>query len=209
MSIRTCFTLKVLSKEEKRHLGFLSSYIAAAGVKPSEIPNEKAFWEIVEKIYEIKILVFPSPGNMIISASNMIANLSRTVRRNCQKQYRGSPQKLTRQRIMKKLEKENELFHAGMRRERTPSQAEKTEFYLSWEWQTLRKKVLNEFGPRCQCCGATRDHLDMAGRPVRIVVDHIKPLHNFWSLRLERSNLQVLCDECNKGKGAWDETDHR
>lgn len=44
---------------------------------------------------------------------------------------------------------------------------------------------------------------------MKIVVDHIKPLSKFWHLRLERSNLQVLCDECNMGKGAWDETDHR
>jgi 5-methylcytosine-specific restriction endonuclease McrA len=49
----------------------------------------------------------------------------------------------------------------------------------------------------------------MSGNQVKIVVDHIKPLHHHWSLRLQKTNLQVLCDECNQGKGAWDETDHR
>jgi len=95
------------------------------------------------------------------------------------------------------------------RRVATPSKDEKSVFYASWEWRTLRKKVLNEFGAKCQCCGATPDHTDMAGKPVKIVVDHIKPLHHYWNLRLTRSNLQVLCDECNQGAGAWDETDHR
>ena len=95
------------------------------------------------------------------------------------------------------------------RKAAAPKKSEKTAFYASWEWRTLRKEVLNEYGARCMCCGATPDHADMAGKPVKIVVDHIKPIHNYWSLRLTKSNLQVLCDECNQGKGAWDETDHR
>jgi 5-methylcytosine-specific restriction endonuclease McrA len=82
-------------------------------------------------------------------------------------------------------------------------------FYQSWEWRTLRVKVLKKYGRRCQCCGATPANKDSSGIPVRIVVDHIKPLSKYWQLRLIPSNLQVLCDECNQGKGAWDETDHR
>ncbi|RYX78525.1 HNH endonuclease [bacterium] len=90
-----------------------------------------------------------------------------------------------------------------------PTKDRKKELYGSWEWRTLRIKVLNEFGARCMCCGATPEHKDMNGRPVKIVVDHIKSLHKHWELRLKRDNLQVLCEECNMGKGAWDETDHR
>lgn len=70
-------------------------------------------------------------------------------------------------------------------------------------------EVLKESARRCMCCGATPDDTDMAGNAVKIVVDHIKPLHHYWNLRLKKSNLQILCDECNQGKGAWDETDHR
>lgn len=70
-------------------------------------------------------------------------------------------------------------------------------------------EVVKEHGKRCMCCGATPEHLDMCGNPVRIVVDHIKPIHHYWPWRLRKDNLQVLCDECNQGKGAWDETDHR
>lgn len=90
-----------------------------------------------------------------------------------------------------------------------PKHSEKDEFYKSWEWRTLRMKVIKEFGRSCQCCGAAPGQLDAAGKPVRIVVDHIKPISKYWALRLEKSNLQILCDECNMGKGNWDETDFR
>lgn len=82
-------------------------------------------------------------------------------------------------------------------------------FYRSWEWRTLRMEVLKAHGARCQCCGAGRNDFTSAGDPVRICVDHIKPISKFWHLRLDKKNLQVLCDECNQGKGAWDETDWR
>lgn len=83
------------------------------------------------------------------------------------------------------------------------------EFYQTWEWRTVRMQALKEHGATCQCCGATRNDTDMSGRPVRICVDHIKPLATHWELRLDKNNLQILCDECNQGKGAWDETDWR
>jgi hypothetical protein len=89
------------------------------------------------------------------------------------------------------------------------SRDRREEFYKSWDWRTLRMKIIKRFGRRCQCCGATPADKDSAGNPVRIVVDHIKPLSKYWQLRLVPSNLQILCDECNQGKGAWDETDHR
>lgn len=90
-----------------------------------------------------------------------------------------------------------------------PTVAAKDEFYKSWEWRTLRMEVIKQHGRNCQCCGAAPGDLDMSGRAVRIVVDHIKPISKFWGMRLDRSNLQVLCDECNQGKGNWDETDFR
>lgn len=44
---------------------------------------------------------------------------------------------------------------------------------------------------------------------VKICVDHIKPRALYPALELEESNLQVLCNDCNMGKGRWDETDFR
>lgn len=40
-------------------------------------------------------------------------------------------------------------------------------------------------------------------------VDHIKPRRLFPWLALELKNLQVLCHDCNHGKGNWDQTDWR
>jgi hypothetical protein len=75
------------------------------------------------------------------------------------------------------------------------------EFYASWEWKRLRYEFLKQQRRRCQCCGA------MAADGAKIVVDHIKPIRRFWHLRLEISNLQLLCDDCNMGKGSHDYTD--
>jgi 5-methylcytosine-specific restriction endonuclease McrA len=92
---------------------------------------------------------------------------------------------------------------------KAPTVSTKDEFYKSWEWRTVRMVALKEHGRACQCCGAVPGMADAAGNPVRLCVDHIKPLSKFWHLRLEPSNLQILCDECNQGKGNWDQTDFR
>jgi len=85
---------------------------------------------------------------------------------------------------------------------------ERLAFYYSWEWLKLRKEALNRFGAACQCYGIKAGSPSHTGK-ARVVVDHIKPISKRWDLRLDPGNLQVLCDECNKGKGAWDDTDHR
>lgn len=90
-----------------------------------------------------------------------------------------------------------------------PSVSEKAEFYASWEWTTLRMAVLKANDRRCECCGSSAHDMTVGGELVRIQVDHIKPISKFWELRLDDKNLQVLCAECNRGKGAWDETDWR
>jgi 5-methylcytosine-specific restriction endonuclease McrA len=76
-------------------------------------------------------------------------------------------------------------------------------FYNSWRWRKLRYEVLKEYGATCQCCGVS------AADGVPICVDHIRPLRKYWDLRLERSNLQILCGPCNMGKASRDETDFR
>ena len=76
-------------------------------------------------------------------------------------------------------------------------------FLKSYQWRSLRMNVLVKFGPRCQCCGAT------SADGVRIHVDHIKPRRTHPHLALVENNLQILCEECNHGKGSWDRTDWR
>lgn len=72
-------------------------------------------------------------------------------------------------------------------------------FYASHEWSELRYKAFLEYGQECVVCGATKN----------LTVDHIKPLRKHPELAREMSNLQVMCRLCNRGKGAWDETDWR
>jgi len=80
-----------------------------------------------------------------------------------------------------------------------PSLSEKKSFYDSWEWRTLRMKTIKKYGAICQCCGATPGMMTAGSAGVRIVVDHIKPISKYWELRLAKSNVQILCDECNMG----------
>lgn len=101
------------------------------------------------------------------------------------------------------------LMKTAQQQPQASDQNERDAFYESWAWRTTRMEALKIHGRACQCCGATPGMKTISGRPVRIVVDHIKPLSKYWQLRLEISNLQVLCDDCNMGKGNWDETDYR
>lgn len=77
------------------------------------------------------------------------------------------------------------------------------EFLQSYEWRRVRMEALKKYGARCQCCGAT------PATGAVINVDHIKPRKLFPQLALSVENLQVLCHECNHGKGNWDMTDWR
>lgn len=90
------------------------------------------------------------------------------------------------------------------RKTRNKWQVQSDAFLSSYEWRSLRMRVIVKRGARCECCGASpRD-----GTTV-IHVDHIKPRDKFPELVLEESNLQVLCETCNQGKGRWDQTDWR
>lgn len=75
-------------------------------------------------------------------------------------------------------------------------------FYKSYEWSKARYTILKKYGAKCMVCNAVP-------KDCRIHVDHIKPLRKYWSLRLDLENLQVFCEDCNYGKGNWDETDWR
>lgn len=77
------------------------------------------------------------------------------------------------------------------------------EFLQSYEWRKVRMMALKKYGAVCQCCGAS----PKTGAVMN--VDHIKPRLLFPQLALDVDNLQVLCHECNHGKGNWDMTDWR
>lgn len=87
----------------------------------------------------------------------------------------------------------------------TPENYRKTRdaFLASAEWRRLRYATLVRYGAKCLACGADR----RSGAAMH--VDHIKPMWTHWDLRADPENLQVLCEDCNLGKGAGDTTDWR
>lgn len=86
---------------------------------------------------------------------------------------------------------------------RTISLARSFDFYQSREWLELRYEVIKAQGARCNACGQGRDDGAV------IQVDHIRPRFTHPRLALDISNLQVLCRDCNMGKGCRDATDWR
>jgi 5-methylcytosine-specific restriction endonuclease McrA len=77
-------------------------------------------------------------------------------------------------------------------------------FYQSQEWRILRVQIIEEQFGECQMCGRSYKK-----NGVTIHVDHIVPLSIDWSRRLDKSNLQLLCEDCNMGKSNHYSTDWR
>lgn len=73
-------------------------------------------------------------------------------------------------------------------------------FYATREWRELRWKVLSTSTGQCSVCGRSKK-----SHGVVLHVDHIKPRSRFPDLELVQSNMQVLCEACNLGKGAKDQ----
>ena len=65
------------------------------------------------------------------------------------------------------------------------------EFYRSPEWRRLVREIKAERGAWCQRCGSGH----------RIIGDHIKELKD-GGARLERSNVELLCQSCHNKKTA-------
>lgn len=66
-----------------------------------------------------------------------------------------------------------------------------------FQWNGVRKRVLERDGHQCVRCGATED----------LHVDHIRPLAKSGPA-LDEANLQTLCERCNGQKGT-DIVDYR
>jgi 5-methylcytosine-specific restriction endonuclease McrA len=84
-----------------------------------------------------------------------------------------------------------------------PSQSDRQAFYASDEWRRLRYQAILRSKGCCEACGMSRKD------GIVLHVDHVKPISIYPHLKLILANLQVLCKDCNLGKGAWDETDWR
>jgi len=78
------------------------------------------------------------------------------------------------------------------------------DFYMSPEWQRVRYSALLKSDGCCSLCGR-----NPIAHGVVLHVDHIVPRSKNKERELDESNLQVLCEDCNLGKGNRDETDWR
>lgn len=76
-------------------------------------------------------------------------------------------------------------------------------FLSSYAWRSLRYQALLRSDGLCQLCGRGKQH------GVVLNVDHIKSRRKYSDMAMDINNLQVLCHDCNHGKGNWDETDWR
>lgn len=75
------------------------------------------------------------------------------------------------------------------------------------DWEKLRDAVVIERGCRCALCGTIvvlRKREATATTPVA-EVDHYVSIQEAPELRLERSNLRVLCKPCHSGRTAKDQ----
>lgn len=71
-------------------------------------------------------------------------------------------------------------------KDRWKYQKELKQFYNSKAWRELSKIVLNEHYYVCVMCGKDAK-----------VADHIVPVRADWNLRLDKNNIQPLCDACH------------
>lgn len=81
----------------------------------------------------------------------------------------------------------------------------RAEFRQHWDWPTVRADVIHSWrqgDKRCNGCGT-----QIRGKSIH--VDHIKPRSKYPHLRYLKSNLQVLCDRCNRYKHDYDGEDWR
>ena len=68
-------------------------------------------------------------------------------------------------------------------------------FYSSTRWLQIRFQAIQKYGRKCFSCGKTPEHGAI------IEIDHIRPRVLYPELAFDVSNMQVLCRECNGGKG--------
>jgi len=80
---------------------------------------------------------------------------------------------------------------------------ESLKFYESIEWKELRKEYKKEFFSdnklkyfECNYCE------ENVSKNRTLNIDHIRPIRTHWHLRLDKNNLQILCQDCNKFKGS-------
>ncbi len=116
-----------------------------------------------------------------------------TKKPNSKRQFKQYMKRLERDLQRKSISDGGKPIPAGMR----------LDFYDSPAWKSVRYDALARADGKCQLCGASK------ATGATLHVDHIKPRSRFPALALVITNLQVLCEPCNMGKGNRDTKDWR
>ena len=152
----------------------LQEYKAEYKLKPRKEPvlnTTNTSTDVMQKAKEIVALYEHAS-----SVRKMTLNSSRNTQKDRAK-ANSSPHQTIRKNTKQRMRQEKDLF------------------YRSSEWRSLRYQVLREQSACCSCCGRSpRVH------GVVLHVDHILPRSKFPHFALVKSNLQVLCDDCNLAK---------
>lgn len=116
-----------------------------------------------------------------------------------------APKMARLERIPKKKRKSG--FNSGQSAKQLPADRAafivSNAFLESYEWRKVRYYALKQNNGCCEVCGRSKQH------GIVLNVDHIKSRRERPDLALDVKNLQVLCHDCNHGKGNWDQTDWR
>lgn len=120
------------------------------------------------------------------------------------KSFREHRSELKRQRKAdRKRRRENAKSFQRPKRDSAYNRQAYEALLRSDEWKQLRYLVLRESGGKCSLCGMSRKN------GIVIHVDHIVAASVDWSRRLDRTNLQALCEGCNIGKSNFFSDDWR
>ncbi len=88
-------------------------------------------------------------------------------------------------------------------RQITVSYEKGKKFIESIPWKRLRKEFYEsvpEKDRKCASCGWSYNDYKK-GCSTYLCVDHKLPVRKYWEKRLDKSNLQILCNHCNGCKG--------
>jgi hypothetical protein len=141
----------------------------------------------------------PSGWLKVHGDAEITVSMAEELKKALQKQLQTKTRETTRDMAERGLQ----ILERAWLQLKTKPKPHASDFLQSKAWKRLRYQALRTYGARCQACGATPES------GARLNVDHIKPRALFPSLALTLSNLQVLCSDCNEGKGNWDMTDFR
>ena len=158
------------------------------------------FWPKIQSA--LKHLIAPEPTPVHSPPTTPVGKNKKNRKRTPEQLAARRARRAARQLLKQQKRREWNTNLAEQKQQPTPN-ADSDAFLNSYAWRVARMKVIKRDGKICACCGNST----INGSTLN--VDHIKPRKHYPELALDLNNLQILCGECNHGKGNWDETDWR